>query len=169
MLPLVLSTSVGVKLLDKLVSDVYDLSKGHVSKALALWRSQAALKTAFTTIASVRMVKTIWQYEKDVDLLGFYCPTKVFLKNGRKEIADFADLEHDGNVVLQGTVGQGKSIFCRFLTYAELTKGVSFPVFCELRRLKDGSSLTAHLLTEIASLGLNITDNVFHFLADTGA
>jgi NACHT domain len=160
------------KALEKLVEDIYEQGKGQFSTILKRWKTKAGVNTFHKKAANVRFVKTLWQFDKPVDLREFYSSTKVKIgdKRGtiRKVINDLADIGSDDNLVLQGTLGQGKSIFLRYLTLAELRKGIALPIFFELRRLQQNSTLLSQLLTEFTSLGLDLDEELFRFLADCG-
>ena len=70
----------------------------------------------------------MWQFEREIDLLKFYYPTKVKLDNEITVISDLDGFKYAGNFLIQGTVGQGKSIFLRYLTAIELLKRRSIPL-----------------------------------------
>jgi predicted NACHT family NTPase len=66
-------------------------------------------------------------------------------------------------------VGQGKSIFLRYLAARELTLGEWVPVFMELRRLTGTRSVADQVVEELKSLGLaHATREVFEALAASG-
>ena len=159
----------GTKLLQKLVSDLYDGASGKVKRTVAKWKSTRKIKSLYTKIANVRNVKTIWQIDKEVDLLDFYHPTKIAFDGKRVEIGDVSRFPYDGNLIVQGAVGQGKSIFLRFLCSQELLKGERIPLFLELRRVRKGQGLVRHLIRSLEVLGFNGVDRtVLEFLASTG-
>ncbi len=120
-------------------------------------------------MAVVRNVKTILQVEKEVDLATFYYPTKIETNDSNTTtIRDLDDLAYSGNTLFQGTVGQGKSIFFRYLASRELVKGKAIPVFVELRRIRQGQSFLGFLLAELGNLGLDMEEEFFRTLCDAG-
>lgn len=111
------------------------------SEALKGSRNQKiekSLESLSKKITDVIKVKTIYQGAKSINLNEFYVPTRVNdVETGIEHI-----LNIDGSsIVLEGTVGQGKSIFMRYLTYQEARQGNRVPIFFELRRLEDNQSL----------------------------
>jgi hypothetical protein len=77
-------------------------------------------------------VKTIWQREKKVKLSKFYYPAKVSFDTGiTKTASTLKDIPQTGGVVIQGTVGQGRSVLLRYLCIQELSSHASgrIPVF----------------------------------------
>jgi len=154
--------------LEKVVPDMYDLARSQFGKRVKRWKTTAKIDSLYKKLKNIRTVKTILQPERAVDLLSFYYPSKVILGNQPKEISDLASLGYDGNILLQGTVGQGKSIFLRFLASRELLKGVGIPVFLELRRLKTGQSFVSSVLEELTCLGLEMDQQTFDFFAENG-
>ena len=111
------------------------------SEALKGTRNQnieKSLKTLSTRITEVVKVKTIYKGDKSIDLHNFYVPTRV--NNIGTRIDCISDIDNQ-SIVLEGTVGQGKSIFMRYLTYQEARQSKRIPIFFELRRLDDNQSL----------------------------
>ena len=111
------------------------------SEALKGSRNQKiekSLESLSKKITDVIKVKTIYQGAKSINLNDFYVPTRV---NDVETVIEHI-LNIDGSsIVLEGTVGQGKSIFMRYLTYQEARQGNRVPIFFELRRLEDNQSL----------------------------
>lgn len=124
-----------------------------------------SLKTLSTRITEVVKVKTIYKGDKSIDLHEFYVPTRV--DNVGTRIECISDIDSQ-SIVLEGTVGQGKSIFMRYLTYQEARQSKRVPIFFELRRLGDNQSLE-----EAISLTINNWIHLFsreHFvkIAESG-
>jgi hypothetical protein len=153
---------------EKLVDDIYSLLKRHLKNYV---RGRTVKQTAALMakgLRNVRNVKTIWQVEKKVDLTKFFCPPRVDIYGTRRQIRDLDDFWHKGNMVLRGTVGQGKSILFRYLASREFMKGDRVPLFVELRRLAKGQSLQGHLISEMRALGLDVDVKAFRILAKHG-
>lgn len=106
-----------------------------------------SLKTLSTRITEVVKVKTIYKGDKSIDLHKFYVPTRV--DNIGTRIECISDIDSQ-SIVLEGTVGQGKSIFMRYLTYQEARQSKRIPIFFELRRLDENQNLE-----EAVSLTIN--------------
>jgi len=162
------SAAAGKKALESVVSDLYGTAKGTLKAKVKRWRAKKKIATLYQKIANVRNVKTIWQIDREVDLLEFYYPSSVKTEDGRHEVKTLADLETGRNVLLEGTVGQGKSILMRYLCSQELYIGNRIPLFAELRRLRAGISLREFLLERLRVLGFNVDEGQFDFLASEG-
>ncbi|MCK6475421.1 MAG: NACHT domain-containing protein [Phycisphaerales bacterium] len=102
--------------------------------------------------------------DRDVDLMEFYYPSKVLIENTPIEINCINDLGAQQNIVIEGTVGQGKSIFLRYLCVRELQLGVSIPLFIELRRLQDGDSISQQIHKTLVDLGFPDDSDVVQFV-----
>lgn len=126
----------GKKLVESVVSDLYDLAKTEGGVVLKQLKVRRHSEIVYKKVWVLRLVKTIWQTEKEVDLSTFYHPSKVLVKNKRVAIHQIADLEYEGNILLEGTVGQGKSILLRYLASTDFCLNRRIPVFIELRRLR---------------------------------
>jgi hypothetical protein len=162
------AAAAGLKALENVVDDIYNLGKSQFETQLKRWTSKAKIKTLYGKYRNVRLVKTIWQVEKEVDLNEFYYPSKIIINGDRKIVMQLSDIPYKGNVVIQGTVGQGKSIFFRYLTSRELFNGKIIPVFVELRRITKKKSLVKHLIEEMQTLGFELDQDTFEFLLDQG-
>ncbi len=156
------------KALENIVDDLYFYSKGNIKRKIGKWKTTKKIDTLYKNIRSIRKVKTIIQLEKEVDLTKFYYPSKVKSGNELLIINEIDDFPYKGNIVLRGIIGQGKSIFFRYLTCRELTKGVAIPLFIELRKLKKELSLIDNILREIDTYGLNVDEELFDFLSSQG-
>lgn len=80
------------------------------------------------------------------------------------------DFPQIGGIVIQGTVGQGKSIFLRYLCIQELQNQSSgrIPVLVELRKLDSENGLKTAVFSALENLGFEVNDELFSFYADSG-
>jgi hypothetical protein len=157
-----------IKALKKPLEDIYDLGKSKFSKKLAKWNADKNIKILYKKIASIQNVKTIWQIDKEVNLKYFYYPSKLIIDGARQTISNINKLPCETNVVIRGTVGQGKSIFLRYLCSQELRLGTSIPVFFELRKIQKDKSLKQLISIVLDSWGFEINDDLFDFYANSG-
>ncbi len=156
------------KLAGAVVTDLYDLAKTEAGVFLKKWKAATHLDTITRQIRQLRLVKTIWQVEKAVDLLTFYHPCRIQAGQRALVAHRLADFNFDGSIAIQGTVGQGKSIFLRYLASMEFCATRRIPVFVELRRLREGQTLVSLALQELTALGFDMTEHLFHFFAKKG-
>src|SRR6478752_5347153 len=139
----------------------------QAKNTLKRWQAKSVQEKVYERSKSLRKVKTIWQIEKELDLVKFYYPSKIKSSTeGPKVVHRLEDFSFDGNLVVRGTVGQGKSTFLRYLAARELEHGRRIPVFVELRRLTATQSVTDAVVDEMKNLGLEGADSdIFHYLA----
>jgi len=175
------STAVATKLLGRTVDDLYEFLKGKVSLTIDKARIQRKIPELVNRINSFRMVKTLWQMERPVDVEKFYCtshvliPTTVKLsqigrqtQKKRRKIDCVSDFGNIGNIVIKGIAGQGKSIFLRHLFIREFELGQRIPVFIELRKIQEGESLLDHIARFLDVLDLGIDPRLSRILARSG-
>ena len=111
------------------------------------------------------MVKTFYQINQSIDLHNFYVPTRI--KNVSSVINSIESIDSD-SIVLEGTVGQGKSIFMRYLTYQEAIQGKKIPIFYELRRLTEQQSLENAIISTISNWIPLFKEDKFTSVANSG-
>ena len=130
------------------INDIYSTLKRKRNM-----KSKPAHAALFAKGLEVEQVKTIWHMDKPVNIREFYYPSKVKLGSDRIQIDSLSDLPGSAKVVIEGTAGQGKSIFLRYLAGNELRKGQSIPIFIELMRLANDNSLKTLIAQYLTELG----------------
>lgn len=156
-------------LLEKLGSEAAKNAGAHARGMFERWQTERTLKSISDRNKQIRKVKTIFQIEKELDLVKFYYPSKIKSNTEpAKVVQRLADFTFDGNLVVRGIVGQGKSVFLRYLTACELEIGERIPVFIELRRLAPGQSVMEAALEEMKNLGLEgVNREIVDYLAES--
>lgn len=155
------------KVLSQPINDLYNTGKNIFVKELTKWKNSAAQEQLARRIAKIQRVKTFWQRDKEVSLYSFYYPSPIdFGDNIVKDIGGLSEFPLTGNFVIQGTVGQGKSIFMRHLCAQELKEKGSkrIPVFIELRHVKS-DGLMPLVLDALDRLGFFVNGDLFDFYA----
>lgn len=163
-----LSLAVAKKSVERLVDDIYDTLKDRLGSKLKYLKAANKVSSISKSLRHVQFVKTIWQVDREVDLFAFYYPSRILLDQQRVPVSDLSQLPCEGNAVVQGTVGQGKSIFFRYLTCQELLRARAIPVFFELRKLKDGDTLVGRIIGDLRLMGFDCNPTVFEALAEAG-
>ncbi len=151
-----------------LVEDVYKFVTKQTDRKIRQWNTERKIDSLYRKIAQIRKVKTIWQVDKPVDLVAFYCEPHVIVKKKRTSIEKLTDLKITGNILIEGTAGQGKSIFLRQLCAVELAQGKCIPLFVELRRINKSLNLKDRVFAAFEALGLTVDDNLFNALSASG-
>ena len=153
------------------LKDLYESGKHQFKDQLSKWNNSKNIKLLATKVSAFEQVKTIWQREKKVKLSNFYYPAKVSFDTGiTKTASSLKDIPSTGGVVIQGTVGQGKSVLLRYLCIQELSSHASgrIPIFFELRKLDSNLNIEKALKSTLESLGFQITDDLFEYYAKSG-
>ncbi len=145
----------------KLANWIFD----EVSDGIDNRSIEQSFQNLSSKVSNVIMVKTFYHINESINLRTFYVPTRV--KDVSSVVDDIGKVD-SGSVVLEGTVGQGKSIFMRYLTYQEANKGNRVPIFFELRRLIEDQDLEDAISTVISNwIPLFKKDN-FKKIAESG-
>lgn len=126
---------------------------------------EQSLNSLSDRIVRVTKVKTIYKGDDSIDLHEFYVPTRI--EDINTSINFVTDISEQ-SIVLQGTVGQGKSIFMRYLTSQEAKHGERIPLFYELRRLDNNETLTSALSKQINNWVTEFQESDFDKVAKTG-
>ncbi|MBP0712601.1 NACHT domain-containing protein [Burkholderia sola] len=164
------SVATGARILAPLIKDLYDRAKKSGVNYLSRWDASQFSRKLSRKICKIESVKTLWQFDKEVRLTDFYYPATIEVEGeGRKRVRSILDIDVSP-VVLEGIVGQGKSIFLRYLCIQELSENGSgrLPVFIELRSIKSGNDLMHYILQELKTYDIDATPEAFNFLAKTG-
>lgn len=94
-------------------------------------------------IASLQYVKTINDFEESKSLYDFFVKPHIEKtnKNERSPVDSLNDIRSFRQILIQGIVGQGKSILMRHLAIQELLVNKKIPLFFELRYLDETQNL----------------------------
>jgi hypothetical protein len=155
------------KLLDELIDLGRDLFKSHLDKL----KRDAVRRKLVRRATSCERVKTIWQLDKEVRISEFYYPSQIrFSPEVTKVVNGLQHFPRKGNILIEGTIGQGKSIFLRYLCAQELRgKGTGrIPVFVELRLIEPAGGLRGAILQALDEYGFDVTEELWHFYATSG-
>lgn len=95
---LIVSGIAGKKLVENVVSDLYNLARKEAGFQLKKWKSANHTDTISKRIRQLRLVKTILQSEKEIDLTSFYHPSRIRMGDKRSIVHQLADLNVDCSV-----------------------------------------------------------------------
>ena len=145
----------------KLANWIFDeVSDGIDSRAI-----EQSFQNLSSKVSNVIMVKTFYHINESIDLRNFYVPTRV---KDISHVIHSIERVDTSSIVLEGTVGQGKSIFMRYLTYQEANQGQRVPIFFELRRLTENQGLEDAISTVISNWIPLFKKENFKKIADSG-
>lgn len=133
------------------------------------WANTQNQEEVAATLLKVGVVKTIWSGGKDTFIKDFYYPSKIIIESSTQTV-DSIDHLPSGNLVIQGIVGQGKSIFMRHLACSAITPGATnyIPVFLELQKINNDYSIQQSLRDSLEFLGLTANAASIKHLASKG-
>ncbi|GFO68684.1 hypothetical protein GMLC_22630 [Geomonas limicola] len=152
------------KLIDQITADLYASFKDGYKDKLERISALNNISALSNKIEEVGRVKTIWQTDKSIQLSSFYCQSHVLLNGERRVVNSVSDFEIDGNILIEGIAGQGKSILMRHLCMTELDNGNFIPVFIELRRINSEQELMPIINAKLVELGFDIDPEIFRYL-----
>lgn len=159
------------KIITPITTDLYKTAKNGAKTALNRWQEQQFPKRLSRKIGSISIVRTLWRPDDDVSLLTFYYSPKISSHNPNKNasINYISDIGME-NIVIQGIVGQGKSILLRYLALQETKReGIArLPVFIELRTLQNNFTLRDAIYKTLSSYEIDIDHEAFDHLAASG-
>lgn len=131
-------------------------------------KAENIIRNISERIIEIRKVKTILDLENEVELGDFYTPQHVRVGQRRLLVTSVGALPYDGNTVITGVAGQGKSVFFRYLATRLPEDGETLPIFIELRRLAHADSLEQLISKELEVLGFPSHPRIFGAFAETG-
>jgi hypothetical protein len=160
------------KVFSPVINDLYAGAKGSVKKNLEKWSALNGVKGMTRVLVKVESVKTIWSPDKELLLSDFYYPSKALVMGAGRHIKSIDGINAlpEGNVIIQGTVGQGKSIFMRYLASSAIRSEEvkCIPVFLEFRNFSTKRSLTIAVQKYLESIGVVYSEETFSYLAASG-
>lgn len=155
-------------MLRKPLEDLYAFAKGTAKTKLKALQAEKKLKELYKSIEEIQQVKTLWVYSKPIALTKFYYPSRIKIDKTNRQIDTISQISKNLNIVIEGTAGQGKSIFLRYLCMRELSLGIRIPIFFELRRLPPGKDFASFLCEVITGYGIDCDQELFECFADSG-
>ncbi len=160
--------SLGVVLLKKPIEAVASVATGKVKELLNKIKAERNVKLIHHKLSAMQRVKTIWNVDRALMISSFYYPASIKSPTGQtQQISGLDDLPAN-HVVLEGTVGQGKSILLRWLLGREVRSGERIPLFIELRRVPVGK-FDEFVLTAFSDLvGVAADKDLFELFAENG-
>jgi|GEM_PF-967202 len=157
------------RLLTPLINDLYEGAKKAGVRGLKKWEERTFPRKLARRLRAIEEVKTIWSPDKETTLDEFYYPPRVLFEGKPRLLAKLSDLE-GRNVVIEGTVGQGKSILLRHLAMEEILSNEAkrLPVFIELRTLSAKLNLQQAVLKQLSSYDIELDDESLDYLLRSG-
>ncbi|MDO6444137.1 NACHT domain-containing NTPase [Marinobacter sp. 2_MG-2023] len=160
----------GILAITQILSDIYSIGKETYDKKKIKQANRKAADQLYSNLKKVEEVKTIWQYEKEINLRNFYHPSKVKIKDkkGLVEPTFIKDISEQKNFIVEGMAGQGKSILLRYIASNELRLSKRIPIFIELRKIDESKLLLTQIELRLKGLGFHIDDEILQSLLKSG-
>lgn len=121
------------------------------------------------SIEKIGLVKTLYTgADKPVDINSFFYLPWVTTKDGIKKITSLNEIPTEHSILVEATVGQGKSILMRYLALQEPEKNQRIPIFIELKNISKEKNLNQLIKEKIISWTHNITDEQIKYILQSG-
>lgn len=121
------------------------------------------------SIEKIGLVKTLFTgAEKPVDLHSFFYSPYITTKDGISKIYSLDQINTENSILIEATVGQGKSILMRYLALQEASKNSRIPIFIELKNISKEKSLEYLIQEKIEAWTNNITNEQVKFILQSG-
>jgi hypothetical protein len=128
------------------------------------WNSVKSVEKLSKLLLDINTVKTMWSRESGTLIDDFYYPSKLQKKAYTAQIKSIDDLPK--HVIIEGIVGQGKSIYLRQLCNSAIEKEI-IPIFLELRMISESRSLRQLIFDFLDSAGIEGQEKVLSYLSST--
>lgn len=122
-----------------------------------------------SSLKKEQIIYTLLSSEKSKMIQRFFHVPKIESASGEDvSVKSLLFNFRTGGVLINGRLGQGKSVLLRYLHFLELNIGESIPVFLELRKIKNGSQILTEACQKINMQGLRCSNKLFDFLMSEG-
>lgn len=157
------------RLLSPIINDLYKGAKKAGARGLLKWEETTFARKLARRLRIIDEVKTIWSPDKEVSIAATYYPSKIIRDGKAIPITRLSDLG-EGNIVIEGTVGQGKSVLLRHLAMEEVLSNDArrLPVFIELRTLGIKFNLQQAVLKQLSTYDIELDEDTLGYLQKSG-
>ncbi|MDG2784028.1 NACHT domain-containing protein [Vibrio parahaemolyticus] len=134
------------------------------------WLSDIGMIEKFhANIKKEQEVFTLLSPEKAKMIGSFFHPPKVLCADNKEtRIENLVKINGKSGILIQGRLGQGKSILLKYLQFLELNTGNTLPIFLELRKIKNAAQIISEARSKLNLLGLPASRKLFDFLLIEG-
>tara|TARA_R110000850_G_C9770858_1_gene447385 strand:+ start:55 stop:744 length:690 start_codon:yes stop_codon:yes gene_type:complete len=151
------------------IDDFRDGATGSNLSELQEWFEDELFLIKFhKNIKKEQLIYTLLFPEKTQMIQKFFHAPKVISANNKKIDLKSIIKKDEKNILINGRLGQGKSMLLRYLHFLELNMGCTLPIFLELRKIKSGESVIESARKKLNSQGLPASMKLFKFLMSKG-
>lgn len=160
---------IAAKALTPVLQSLTSFATGKVKEGLAKWNTKDFPHTLASKLAIADRVKTVWSRDQFTSLTKCYHPSSIDLEDKRVTVNSLNELSKR-NVVIEGIVGQGKSMFLHYLYLQELSGHGSggLPLLILLRTITAKRSFEDHVKDALSNLEIDPSEVVLDYLAKSG-
>lgn len=170
MIEIITAKAITTSILSPVISQVISGAKQAGAKGFQKWEQTKFHAKIQKKIASIENLKTFWSADKLVSLTDFYYPSKISIDGRSKHCQLLSELP-EGNLIIEGIVGQGKSIYLRHLATSEIRSNQSnkFPIFIEFRTLSQKINLELAIKQYLDEVNINgYLNDTFEYVMSSG-
>ncbi|MFV5492437.1 hypothetical protein [Acinetobacter sp. ASP199] len=122
------------------------------------------------SIEKIGLVKTLFTgAERPVEISTFFYLPSITTASGISRINSINEISTSHSILIEATVGQGKSILMRYLALQEVAQNSRIPIFIELKNISKEKNLHALIREKIlAWTSCDITDEQIKFIFRSG-
>ncbi|WP_434575587.1 NACHT domain-containing protein [Pseudomonas sp. Z3-6] len=128
------------------------------------WSADASAKKLSKIIVGINTVKTVWSRDKGILIDDFYYPSQLRRIRSHSRNLEPNEVIFESSII-EGIVGQGKSILMRQLCNFAVESGI-IPIFIELRMISHDRSLTNLITDFMEAAGIPSGNDIFAYLAN---
>jgi hypothetical protein len=156
------------RLASPLVAEISRQARKFGARGLQRWELNTFPRKVANRIKTLDTVRTIWK-SQPLSLLSFFHPPKVDLNEKPEFVGRMSELPGNA-IIIEGIVGQGKSIFLRSLAINEITSNDArrLPLFIELKDLSSKIDLEAAIYRGLESYDVDCDPDTIDFLFRSG-
>lgn len=157
------------RLIQPIVNDIYSGAKKIGVRGLARWEQKTSWQKIARRIKTIEQVRTIWRPEGAISIREFFHPPKFLYEKKPIRISRINELPGNATIV-QGIVGQGKSVMMRSLAIEELLGNDAkwLPLFLELKDLSPKLGLTEAIYKLLDSYDIDVDADTIDYLFKSG-
>lgn len=170
MIETIAAKTITTAILSPIINQVILGAKQFGAKGLQKWEQSKFHAKIQKKIASIENLKTFWSADKLVSLTDFYYPSKIDIDGNNRHCQLLSELP-EGNLIIEGIVGQGKSIYLRHLATSEIRSNQSkgFPIFIEFRTLSEKINLDQAIRRYLDEVNINgYLEDTFEYVMSSG-
>jgi hypothetical protein len=172
MVPEALIAVKAAKELDKSIDELIAIAKKGLKDHFLKWKTKSEIEKLKENIRQVGKICTI--ASRQASTVGeIYYPSKLKYSNSSRTIVSSEELFPNNTrmALIQGTAGQGKSVFLRFLCIQDLDYAGKIPIFIELRKIDKDVDIVVLIKNQLKILGLedSLVDIAFTTMLHSGS